>query len=135
MLTNPAGANDLTGRIIGGGIRVHQQFGPGLLESVYSEALAFELRDQGLEVAARVWIPLVYRGRKLSSHYEVDLLVARTVIVEVKSVVALAPIHTAQLLTYLKLPQLPVGLLINFNVPVLKNGVKRVVRPSGDDVS
>jgi GxxExxY protein len=93
MLTNPAGANDLTGRIIGGGIRVHQQFGPGLLESVYSEALAFELRDQGLEVAARVWIPLVYRGRKLSSHYEVDLLVARTVIVEVKSVVALAPIH------------------------------------------
>jgi GxxExxY protein len=127
MLTNPAGVNNLTRTTIGSAIRVHQHYGPGLVESVYDEAFTYELRDQGLEVATRVSLPLVYRGRKLSARFEIDLLVAGMLIVEVKSVNALAPIHTAQLLTYLKLTNLPVGLLINFNVPVLKDGVKRVV--------
>jgi GxxExxY protein len=133
MLTNPAGMNNLTRTTIGSAIRVHRHYGPGLLESVYDEAFTYELQDQGLEVAKRVPIPLVYRGRKLSAHYEIDLLVGGSLIVEVKSVSALAPIHTAQLLTYLKLTGLPVGLLINFNVPVLKDGVRRVVLPGHAD--
>jgi GxxExxY protein len=129
MLSDPGGTNELTRSIIGAAIRVHQECGPGLLESVYTECMVFELKDRGLAVDAGIRVPLQYRGVKLSGHYTLDLAVARSVIVEVKSVAALAPIHTAQLLTYLKLTKLPVGLLINFNVPILKQGIKRVVLP------
>lgn len=129
MLTNPAGLNGLTGTIIDAAIRVHRETGPGLLEGVYIECLAFDLRDRRLDVERGVKIPLTYRGRKLSSHYLLDLRVNRCVIVEVKSVAQLAPVHSAQLITYLKLTGCRVGLLINFNVPLLKQGIRRVVLP------
>lgn len=108
-------------------MNVHRAFGPGLLENVYPECLAIELRAHGLRVELGTIVPLTYRGRRLSSHFVLDMCVEGKVIVEAKSVVRLVPVHTAQLLTYLKLTGLPVGLLINFNVPVLKEGVKRVV--------
>jgi GxxExxY protein len=127
MLTNPRGLNELTGGIIAAAIAVHRECGPGLLESVYTECMTYELQERDFEVETGLRIPLTYRGRRLSSHYYLDLRVNRQVIVEVKSVAALAPVHTAQLITYLKLTACPVGLLINFNVPVLKQGVRRVV--------
>jgi GxxExxY protein len=130
MLTNPAGTNDLTEAIIGGAIRVHRDKGPGLLESAYVECLVLEFRDLGLTVMRKLSVPLTYRGRTLETTYELDLLVEGKVIVEVKAVTALAPVHSAQLLTYLKLTGLPVGLLINFNVPVLKQGIRRLVNPA-----
>jgi GxxExxY protein len=129
MLTNPAGLNGLTSTIIDAAIAVHRETGPGLLEGVYIECLAFELLDRKLEVERGLKIPLTYRGRALASHYLLDLRVSRRVIVEVKSVAQLAPVHSAQLLTYLKLTGCPVGLLINFNVPMLKQGVKRILLP------
>lgn len=129
VLTNPAGTNELTRTIIGCAIRVHKECGPGLLESAYIPCLSLELRDAGLEVATRVAVPLTYRGIRLDVTYFLDILVAGTVVVEIKSVAALAGIHTAQLLTYLRLTKRPVGLLINFNVPILKQGVRRVVNP------
>jgi GxxExxY protein len=129
MLTNPAGTNELTEAIIGGAIRVHRDKGPGLLESAYVECLVCEFRDLGLAVGRKLSVPLTYRGRTLETTYELDLLVEGRVIVEVKAVAALAPVHSAQLLTYLKLTGLPVGLLINFNVPVLKQGIRRLVNP------
>ena len=129
MLTNPFGLNDLTRTINGCAIRVHRIFGPGLLESVYGQCLRMELRESGLSVASGIAVPLQYRGTRLDATYYLDLLVDDKVIVEVKSVAALAGIHTAQLLTYLRLTNRPVGLLINFNVPVLKQGMRRVVNP------
>ena len=129
MLTNPAGLNGLTSTIIDAAIRVHRETGPGLLEGVYIECLAFELGDRRLEVERGLKIPLTYRGWKLSSHYLLDLRVSRCVIVEVKSVAQLAPVHSAQLITYLKLTGCRVGLLINFNVPLLKQGIRRIVLP------
>ena len=130
MLLDPAGLNPLTHAIIGAAINVHRETGPGLLESVYTECLTVELRDQGLQVDRATIVPIIYRGRRLAAHYELDLCVDGQVIVEVKSVTRLALVHTAQLITYLKLTNRAVGLLINFNVPVLKEGVKRVVNPS-----
>lgn len=127
MLTNPAGLNDVTEIIIGGAIEVHRNMGPGLLESVYFECMLMELGERGLGLEPNVRVPLIYRGRHVRASLELDLLVQGQVIVELKSVSALAPIHTAQLLTYLKLTHRPVGLLINFNVAVLKDGVRRVL--------
>ena len=126
---DPAGLNPVTHAIIGCSMNVHKIYGPGLLESVYPECLAFELLEQGLRVELGTIVPLIYRGRRLASHFVLDMCVEGKVIVEAKSVTRLAPIHTAQLLTYLRLTRLPVGLLINFNVPVLKDGVKRVINP------
>jgi GxxExxY protein len=128
MLTNPAGLNGHTRGVIGAAIRVHQETGPGLPESIHTECLVFELRQRGIPVETEVRIPLSYRGTTLKGHYPLDLLVAGLVIVEIKSVVELAPIHTAQLLTYLELTDRQVGLLINFNVRIFKEGIKRVVR-------
>ena len=110
-------------------MRVHRVTGPGLLESVYLPCHVFELRADGLVVQTQWPIPLVYRGIRLEAGYRADMLVNDVVLVELKSVDALSPIHTAQMLTYLKLSRKPVGLLINFNVPVLKQGVKRIVNP------
>ncbi len=106
-------------------LRVHKRLGPGLLESVYEACLAHELRKAGLPAERQLLIPLLYDGLEFEAAYRVDLLVDESVIVEVKSVDALAPIHEAQLLTYLKLSGLRLGLLINFNVPLLKHGVRR----------
>jgi len=130
MLTDPFQTNRITSSIIGSSIRVHRATGPGLLESAYFPCLVLELREAGLSVALEHPIPIIYRGINLESGYRADMLVDDTVLVELKSVESLAPIHTAQMLTYLKLSGKPVGLLINFNVPVLKDGVKRILNPT-----
>jgi GxxExxY protein len=119
--------NDLTSLIIKAAIEVHRQLGPGLLESAYLACLSFELRTGGLDVQTQVGLPLVYKDVKLDCGYRVDLIVSRCVVVEVKCVDQFAPIHHAQLLTYLKLTKCEVGLLLNFKVPVLKSGLKRVL--------
>jgi GxxExxY protein len=119
--------NEITHAVIGAAIEVHRQLGPGLLESAYVECLCRELVLRGLLFEREKPMPLVYKGVHLESGYRLDLLVAGCVVVEVKSVEALAPVHDAQLLTYLKLGGWRVGLLINFNVAVLKNGIHRKI--------
>ncbi len=117
----------LTEQIIGCAIKVHKVLGPGLLESAYEACLCFELRKQGLYVEKEKPLPLVYEEVKLDCGYRIDLLVEREIVIEVKSVDALADIHLAQVLTYLKLSNNRLGLLINFNVVLLKDGIKRVI--------
>ena len=117
----------LTGEIIGAAIDVHRQLGPGLLESSYQACLARELELRGVSFEYEKPLPLEYKGVRLDCGYRIDLLAAGLVIVDVKSVEALAPIHEAQLLTYLKLTGVKIGLLINFNVVVLKSGIRRLV--------
>lgn len=119
----------LTESIIGCGIRVHEHFGPGLLESVYRQCFAIELHAAGLKADVGRRIPLTYRGVDLDSVFQPDLVIEDVVIVELKAVEALARVHSTQLITYLKLTGCPVGLLMNFNVPYLKEGIRRVVRP------
>ena len=123
----PSDVNTLTGKIIGCAIEVHRALGPGLLETIYLACLIVELRREGLRVDVQVRVPVVYRGVTLDCSYVLDLIVEGTVIVELKCVTALLPVHEAQLLTYLKLTDKPIGLLINFNVPVLKNGIVRKI--------
>ena len=118
--------NDLTNQIIGAAIAVHRDLGPGLLESAYEACLAFELAKRGLRVEQQKPLPVHYQGVDLDCGYRIDLLVEKRVIVELKAVERLEPIHNAQLLSYLKLSGLRLGLLINFNVLVLKNGIKRI---------
>jgi len=117
----------LTGEIIGAAIEVHRQLGPGLLESTYAACLCREPELRGISFDCQKPLPLEYKGVRLDCGYRLDLLVAGLVIVEIKSVEALAPIHEAQLLTYLKLTGVKIGLLINFNVVVLKSGIRRLV--------
>jgi GxxExxY protein len=117
----------LTGDIIGAAIEVHRQLGPGLLESSYQACLARELELRGVSFEYEKPLPLEYKGVRLDCGYRIDLLVAGSVVVEIKSVESLAPIHEAQLLTYLKLTGVKVGLLINFNEVVLKSGIRRLV--------
>ncbi len=119
--------NDLSNRVIGGALRVHSELGAGLLESAYDRCLDFELVDMGLSVERQVPVPLVYRGRKLDCGYRIDLLVEKGLIVEVKAVEKLHPVHSAQLLSHLRLTKLKLGLLINFHERSLKDGIKRVV--------
>lgn len=119
--------NEITERIIGACIEIHRQLGPGLLESAYEECLCHELALAGLKFERQKPLPVSYKGVKLDCGYRLDLLVEGQVIVELKTVDEIQPIHEAQLLTYLKLSGVNVGLLINFNVPVLKHGVNRIV--------
>lgn len=118
---------ELTGKIIDCAFKVHKQLGPGLLESAYEECLLQELKDCGISTGKQVPMPLVYNGRKLDAGYRVDILVEDKVIIEIKSVECLIPVHTAQLMTYLKLSGCKIGLLINFNVILLKDGIKRII--------
>ena len=118
---------DLTEKIIGAAIAVHSELGPGLLESTYEACLAFELVDQGLVVVRQKALPVMYKGVKLDCGYRLDLLVEEKVVVELKAVARIEPVHTAQVLSYLKLSKCKVGLLINFNVKMLKNGIRRLV--------
>ena len=133
-----ASQRKLTEQIIGAAMEVHTELGAGLLESVYQEALATELNLQGLAAKVQTPVPLSYKGRVLGTPLRIDLLVEDTVVVEVKAVDVLAPIHTAQLLTYLRLAGKQVGLLINFNTAHLRDGIKRVsnspLRPSASSV-
>jgi len=119
--------NELTEKIIGAAIEVHRHLGPGLLESAYDECLCHELNLNGIRFQRQVSIPISYKSLKLDCAYRLDLLVEDLVIVEIKAIDKLAPIHQAQLLTYLQATSKPVGLLMNFNVAVLKNGLKRVM--------
>jgi GxxExxY protein len=118
--------NDLSGRVIGAAIEVHRLVGPGLLESAYVECLGWELEQSGLVVKREVVVPLQYKNLNLSQSYRLDLLVDDCLIVEVKAVDKLVPIHEAQLLTYLRLMDKRLGLLMNFNVDVMRNGIKRL---------
>ena len=119
--------DQITDRIIGAAVDVHRALGPGLLESAYEACLAFELAERGLKIEQQKPLPVVYRKVKLNCGYRLDILVENSVIVEIKVVERLAPIHKAQLLSYLKLSSCKVGLIINFNVKVLKDGIVRVV--------
>jgi GxxExxY protein len=119
--------NAITQKVIGAAIEVHRVLGPGLLESSYEACLAFELAQKGLRVEPQKPLPLVYKQVKLDCGYRLDLLVDGAVIVEIKAVDGLAPIHEAQLMSYLKLSGCHVGLLINFNVKTLKDGLRRFV--------
>jgi GxxExxY protein len=121
----------LTRSLVGAAIEVHKALGPGLLESVYEECLAFELAWRKIAFERQVPVPIEYRGKRLHIDLRIDLLVDRQLIVELKAVEAILPVHEAQLLTYLRLTKLRRGLLINFNVPVLKDGLKRMVNGYG----
>ena len=124
-----ASFNSFTGDILGAAIEVHRTLGPGLLESTYAQCLHFELTARKLRYVSQHAIPIVYKGMPLDTSYRVDLIVEDCVVVEVKSVAALLGVHQAQILTYMKLTGCPVGLLINFNVARLMDGVKRVINP------
>lgn len=114
-------------QIVDAAIAVHRELGPGLLESAYEQCLAFELARRGLKVERQKELPLVYQGMKLDAGYRIDLLVESLIIVEIKSVERFEPIHEAQVLSYLKLSGLHLGYLINFNVRLLKDGLRRLV--------
>lgn len=119
--------DQITEKIIGSAIAVHKALGPGLLESAYEECLCFELAEVGLEFKRQVALPVVYKGVKLDCGYRMDVVVEESVVIEIKAVERIAPVHEAQLLSYLKLTGIKVGLLLNFHVPVLKSGIKRIV--------
>ena len=119
--------NEITGLIIGSAIEVHRNLGPGLLESAYEECLVWELVKTGLRVERQKPVPVIYKEIKLEYGYRIDLLVEDQVIVELKVVDELNPVHEAQLLTYMKFSGKSIGLLINFNVTVLKNGIRRYI--------
>lgn len=124
MLTH---VNVLTGKIIGAAIEVHRNLGPGLLESAYQQCLARELEIQEIPFKYEWPLPLEYKGLRIGRPYRMDLLIDERVIVEVKSIAVLAPIHEAQLLTYMRLRRIRLGLLMNFNEVVLKNGIRRKI--------
>jgi GxxExxY protein len=117
----------LTERIIGLGIEVHRELGPGLLESAYEECLCFELEQSGIAYGRQVPPPVLYKGVRLDCGYRMDIVVASEVVVEIKAIEQLMPIHDAQMLTYLRLSNRKVGLIMNFNSTALKDGLRRVV--------
>jgi GxxExxY protein len=119
--------NQLSGKIVNAAYQVHKTLGPGLLEHVYSSCLKVELQDQGLELSSEVLLPVIYKDHLIDLGYRLDLLVACEIIVELKAVEQLAAVHKAQLLTYLKLTHKRLGLLINFNVPLIKDGIHRLI--------
>ena len=125
--TEVVGINAITEAIIGAAMKVHSALGPGLLESAYEACLAHELRKAGFDVRSQVELPVIYDGVRVDLGYRIDLLVNDAVIVELKCVEKIAPIHEAQILSYLKLSKKRVGLIINFHVRHLKDGIKRVV--------
>jgi GxxExxY protein len=119
--------NEIARIVVDAALKIHKTLGPGLLESVYQAVLDYELQKRGLRVAQQVGVPVHYEGVKLELGFRLDLIIDGKVIIEIKSVEALAPVHKRQLLTYLKLTGLRLGLLMNFNVELMKNGIHRVV--------
>lgn len=119
--------NEIAGYIVQAGYNIHRSLGPGLLESVYEELLSYELSTFGLYFTRQMGLPLIYKGRKMELGFRADVIVENKVIVEIKSVEALAPVHYKQLLTYLKITDLKLGILINFNTAYIKEGIHRVV--------
>lgn len=118
--------NELSYQIIGTAIDIHKSVGPGLLESTYENALAYDLREKGFKVLQQLPMPFVYKEVKMDVGYRIDLLVEDTIIIEIKSVENLAPVHYSQLLTYLRLSNKKLGFLMNFNTKVLKSGIHRI---------
>jgi GxxExxY protein len=119
--------NELSSKIIGAAIEVHKKLGPGLLESVYEECICHELSLRGISFERQKPLPVVYKGKKLDCGYRFDIVVEKAIILELKSCERIEPIHRAQLLTYLKLSGLNLGLLLNFNTPVMRDGIVRIV--------
>jgi GxxExxY protein len=119
--------NPISERAIGAAIEVHRHLGPGLLECIYHACLCRELELRGLGYRSRVILPIEYKGKRLDKAYVIDLLIDNAVIIEVKSVEQLLPIHTAQLMTYMRLVNVSSGLLMNFNVPILPHGIRRIL--------
>ena len=125
--------NQLSSEIIKAAIAVHKELGPGLLETVYQSCMLIELASMGIEVESEVSVPVVYRGRKVNAQgFRLDLLVENTIVVELKSVEKVDPVHKKQLLTYLRLADKPLGLLINFNESLLKDGITRIINTQGE---
>lgn len=133
-MTHQTELNKLTEKIIGAAIEVHRHLGPGLLESTYETCLAYELEQQGLTVERQKALPLVYKDIQLDQGYRIDLWVAQKVVVELKVVEQLTPVHEAQVLSYLKFSGCPIGLLFNFNVKLLKDGMRRFIMTTYGDV-
>lgn len=127
MIDNNYRYSELTSRIIGCAIEVHKLLGPGLLESAYEECLSYELEKAGLKVEKQKALPVLYKEIKLDCGYRMDIVVDNTIVLEIKSVDVLNPVHEAQILTYLKFSEKKIGLLINFNVTLLKNGLKKYI--------
>jgi GxxExxY protein len=127
--------NELSGCIIGLAVEVHKQVGPGLLESVYHKCLEYELINNGLSVESEVALPVTYKALRFQNAYKIDLVVESMIVIELKAVEKVLPVHGAQLLSYLKLSKYELGLLINFNVPRLTSGVKRIINPLCASVS
>lgn len=127
MIDNNYRYSELTSRIIGCAIEVHKLLGPGLLESAYEECLSYELEKAGLKVEKQKALPVVYKEIKLDCGYRMDIVVDNAIVLEIKSVDVLNPVHEAQILTYLKFSEKKIGLLINFNVTLLKNGLKKYI--------
>lgn len=119
--------NEISYKIIGAALEIHKNIGPGLLESAYENALSFDLREMGFDVKQQVPMPFIYKDIQLEVGYRIDLTVDNKVLIEIKSVENMAPVHFAQTLTYLKLSGMKLGLLINFNTNVLKEGIHRIV--------
>ena len=119
--------NTISAKIIDASIEVHKELGPGLLESVYEHCLFIELQNRGINVKQQVYLPVIYKEQEIDINFRMDLIVEEEVIIELKAVETILPIHKAQILTYLKLADKKLGLLINFNVPLLKQGINRFV--------
>jgi GxxExxY protein len=119
--------NEIAKQIVDAAFKLHMSLGPGLLESVYETVLAYELERRGLHVVRQQGVPVVYEGTRMELGFRADLVVGNKVIVEIKSIEAIAPVHKKQLLTYLRLTDKKLGILINFNVELIKNGISRVV--------
>jgi GxxExxY protein len=134
-MANGSELNAITEKIVGAAMEVHRALGPGLLESAYEACLAFELRERSLGVETQVSLPVIYKGVKLDCGYRLDLIVEGVVVVEVKAVEKLNSVHDAQLISYLKLGNWHVGLLLNFHSLVLKNGIRRLVNAFPDSAT
>jgi GxxExxY protein len=128
METLSNGMELLSRDIVDAAFKVHKTLGPGLLESVYESCLCHELRCRGVPFQTQISLPVLYDGVRIDAGLRIDMIAAESIIVELKAVEALHPIHTAQLLTYLKLTGLRLGLLINFNVPLIRDGIRRIIR-------
>ena len=126
-LDKEGGINQITNKIIGAAIEVHRNLGPGLFETVYEQCLCYEFELRNVDFKRQMYMPIVYKGKTFENGFRADLLVEGQVIVELKAVNSLLPVHETQILNYLRLAKLDIGLIINFNVPVLKEGIKRVI--------
>ena len=124
---NTSELNGISGRVVAAAIEVHAHLGPGLLESAYQACLAHELRQRGCEIQCQLPLPLIYKGIKLELGYRIDMLVNDAIVVEIKSIEKVLPVHEAQLLSYLRLSKRRVGLILNFKSALLKDGIKRMV--------